>query len=195
MKRRRFSETQSNEYQHHYEVAWTLLKSAMRVATTPRSDESRRDAALAAIGHFHACLEIVPDAWPSMWGQGKAHQAIGEHAAALDWFERTSQIETGNADVWREATAEALAVGDAPRAVQYAQNAVQLQPENSGLYANLALSFLLAGRDGDAQNAARISCRGDPDDETNQRVLRLVEAVITGDRERPRCFEERAHEL
>jgi Flp pilus assembly protein TadD len=120
-----------------------------------------------------------------MWGLGKVEQALGEHETALGWFEEASRREARNADIWREASLEAMAIGDGHRAAAYAQRAADLSPNNGGIRSNLALALLLQGLDADAHSAAASACRQHPDDVVSRRVLELVNGVRAGTRPRP----------
>jgi tetratricopeptide (TPR) repeat protein len=148
----------------------------------------RCEEAKQAIAHFRECLTLDPRAWAYMWGMGKAEQALGNHREALGYFEGAAAIETGNADVWREAAIAASALGEAQKAVQYGTAALKLRPTDAGLHANAAVAFLLAGDDDQTEHLASRALDLDPADAVNRRVLELVRAVRSGARERPRSL-------
>jgi tetratricopeptide (TPR) repeat protein len=173
----------NDEFSAHYERAWSQLR-AFLVAPRPLTADQHA-AALEARADFQRCLALVPDSWASMWGLGKVEQAMGEHDVALGWFEEASRTEARNSDIWREASLEAMAIGDRERALIYAQRAVDLSPNNAGLRSNLALALLLQGLDAEAHSAAASACRQHPGDLVSREVLELVEGVRAGNRPRP----------
>ena len=174
-------------YTQHYEAGWRALKSVMllggqgyRFAGPWRSWKARQ-----AIKHFEHCLTVKPDCWQCMWAVGKARQALGHDAAALDWFERAVQIETANADVVREASLQAGFVGNAAKAQEYARRALQLKPSDNTLRANLAMALLIGGNISEALAEARRAALENPKDRVNARILLMIEQVASGEEERP----------
>lgn len=89
--------------------------------------------------------------WSAMWLIGKIYQRLDKHAIALAWFVRAYKVNSQQADIPREASISAMAIGNADEGIMYANNALGLQPLNSGLRANLAMALLLAGRVKEAQ--------------------------------------------
>jgi Flp pilus assembly protein TadD len=69
--------------------------------------------------------------------------------------------------------------------VRATEHAIQLKPDDAGLYANLALAHVISGRDAEAQTAIRTSLGMAHDDRISQSVQRLVEDVLSGKRRRP----------
>jgi len=174
-------------YNEHNEAGWALLKQVMQVGTG-RTRQASDETASQAVGHFRKCLAVDPGSWPCMWAPGKAEQARGDHREALRWFERAAELETTNADVWREAAIAACSLGEQTKAVQYAVTALNLKPDDAGLHANAALALMLAGDDARAGRMASRACELDPTDSVNHSVAKLVEEVRTGVRERPRTI-------
>ena len=175
----------AQSYDEHYRAAWALVKRVMMTGANARQREAENEGAKQAIAHFRECLILEPRAWACMWGIGKAEQALGNHREALRYFEGAAAIETGNADIWREAAIAAGAIGEAQKAVQYGTAALKLRPTDAGLHANAAVAFLLAGDDDQAEQLATRALDLDPSDTMNKRVLELVKAVRSGTRERP----------
>jgi tetratricopeptide (TPR) repeat protein len=59
----------------------------------------RRDCA-SANAAFARALEISPGSFEALFGQAKAHQEIGENAAAADHFRRCLTLRPTDADAW-----------------------------------------------------------------------------------------------
>jgi Flp pilus assembly protein TadD len=81
-----------------------------------------------------------------MWMQGKVYQVLGNDSEALRLFLRALEINPSQVDVAREASISAMAINRSEDAIYYARRALQSQPSNVGLKANLALALLLAGK-------------------------------------------------
>lgn len=176
-----------DEYNSKYQQAFEILKDHAFIHDARRgkvgffSKRKLREAVLL----FSRCIEIWRGAWSAMWGLGKAHQALGNHLTALGWFERALTIESGNPDVYREATIEALGLGKADRAMIYAQKARVLAPDNAGLQANFALALLLDKHGEKALETIREACRHAPDDPVSKNVLTYISNVMAGNQPYP----------
>src|SRR5262245_40318627 len=134
------------EYQHHYERGWSLLKAA--IAKGPRVlSVAEGELIDEAKAHLMHCLSMLPDSWQCMWGMGKACQQLSAYKLALAWFERALTLEHTNDNVFREAALEALALGDASKALHFSSEAIHLNAKDAGLCANLALAHMIAGQD------------------------------------------------
>jgi tetratricopeptide (TPR) repeat protein len=174
-------------YTQHYQAGWKAMKSvtlhggvAYRFPNPWRWWNARR-----AIKHFRQCVAVKPDSWPSMWALGKAHQALGRDEAALVWFERAAEIETSNADVFREASLQAGFIGQAAKAELYAMRALELRPGDNTLRANYAMALLLAGNVEQALVEVQQAAAENPSDAVNARILTFVKQVASGKRPRP----------
>ncbi len=67
---------------------------------------------------------------------------------------------------------------------------VIVEPDNHELIANQAISFLLADRIPDAVKAIATAVRMSPQDKVNRHIERLVDRVVSEQRERPRTLQE-----
>jgi tetratricopeptide (TPR) repeat protein len=171
-----------DEYNRKYQQAFEILKEHTFIQGAGRDTVGffGKKKLKEAVRLLTRCVEIVQDAWSAMWGIGKAHQALGNHLTALGWFERAVAIETGNPDVYREATIEAMGLGKAGKAVTYAQKACELVPDNAGLQANFALALLLDKKGERALETIKEACRRAPDDPVNKKVLTYINDVMVG---------------
>jgi tetratricopeptide (TPR) repeat protein len=179
------------EYNRNYETAFDILS---KHALIHKNSKGRlgffgKKQLKKAVTLLSRCIEIWRDSWAAMWGLGKAHQALGHHNTALGWFERALKIETNNPDIYREASLEAMSLGNAEQALIYAKKAYNLTPEKPGLLSNMALALLLNKRGDEALKAAEKSCERAPDDEINKRVLKLVQDIVGGKQAYPDKFD------
>lgn len=185
------SQSLREEYNRNYETAFDILSkhALMHKHSKGIPGFFGKKQLKKAITLLSRCLEIWRDSWAAMWGIGKAHQALGQHNAALGWFERALKIETNNSDIYREASLEAMSLGDAERALTYSEKAYDLTPDKPGLLANMALALLLNKRGDEALKAAKKACECDPDDQINTRVHELVHDVVNGKQVYPDRFD------
>lgn len=140
-----------------------------------------------ALGLIDRCAQIAGETWQIRWYRGKLRQALGQNQAALDQFlsAATDAPSKFAADMWREASLEALSIGRGDVAVRCSDRAIQCRPNDPGLYSNLALAHVLAGSDSQATEAAARACAIDPRDEVNRNVRQLVSDIASGKRKRP----------
>ena len=185
------SQSLRDEYNRNYETAFDIISKYAFIHGKSSPGFFGKKQLKKAITLLSRCLEIWHDSWAAMWGIGKAHQALGHHTTALGWFERALKIETNNSDIYREASLEAMSLGDAERALSYSEKAYNLTPDNPGLLANMALALLLNKRGDEALKAAEKACERDPDDQINTRVHKLVSDIVTGKRVCPDKFDPR----
>ena len=130
-------------------------------------------------------LEINPENWSAMWFLGKIHQRLGDNSAAFNWFCEAHDINPSQADVAREASICAMSLGRSEEAIHYASDAVQSQPDNNGLLANLALAFLLAGNVNDADTTIGKVILNDPKDKISKTVYNMVKHFINDGKKPP----------
>ena len=141
-------------------------------------DRSTRTNLERALKLFARVLEIHPENWSAMWFLGKIHQRLGNYPAALTWFVGAHGISPSQHGVTREASICAMHIGRSQDAFRYALAALQAQPSNFGLQANLALALLLANRLDEAKSAIDISLVGDPSDVSSQTIRLMVQHFI-----------------
>ena len=110
-----------------------------------------------------------------MWLVGKVHQRSRDYVTALSWFERAYQVNASQANVAREASMCAMEIGRHDAAISFAYRATQIESTNAGLYANLALAYLLAGRVADAQANIERSLASDPNDAISKSLREIIQ--------------------
>jgi len=138
-----------------------------------------------ALSLFARALELNPENWSTMWFVGKVHQRLGDYSTGFKWLSRAHGINPSQADVAREASICAMYLGRSEEAISYARSALQSQPSNNGLQANLALAFLLAGRLDEARAAIDKAVAGDPADTISQTIREMVYYFIVFRRRPP----------
>jgi tetratricopeptide (TPR) repeat protein len=158
----------------------------MRLADrTPDSDPHAETELNEGIRNLDVALEIAPESWPAWWLRGKAEQALKDHEAAYESFERSYRLHAANPDVGRELVAECLETGRSGEAVAVAEAISRENPQDEGLLANLALAQLLNGHLDEALRVADAALRLDPDDAITKTVRRRIEDVRAGRRPQP----------
>lgn len=149
-----------------------LLTGSRAPACVDQSCRARLERALCL---FARVLEINPKNWAAMWLAGKLHQRLGDDSAALAWFSKAHSENPSQPDVAREASICAMALGRSTDAIYYAQRALHSKPSDSGLQANLALAFLLAGRLDEAKTAVVKALAIDASDSVSQTIRSMTD--------------------
>ena len=129
-----------------------------------------------------------PENWPIKWIIGKGCQLLGKDQESYSYFANAAESNPDNADVYREATIQANKLGLGVESEIFADKAIQLRPDDSGLYANKALSFLIQGKLQEAEEAIITSLNMDCADKVSQNVHRLVIDVKEGRRDCPQII-------
>ena len=182
------TEQQRLEHNRMFEEASALIKGEIPFHENPNMPPPGwflRRRLKRALVLFARVLEIKPENWSAMWLVGKVHQRLGDHAAALSWFERAYQENPSQPDVAREASMCAMDVGRHDAAIVFAHRATQIEPANAGLHANLALAYLLAARIPDAQASIERSIAADPADKISQTINAIIKHFATNGRTPP----------
>jgi tetratricopeptide (TPR) repeat protein len=138
-----------------------------------------------AVALYKRVLDMNPTNWSAMWLIGKVHQRFRELPEALTWFERSHQANPSQPDVVREASICAMEIGSAEKAIEYSLCAAQLKPSDTGLRANLALAYLLAGRTTEAQKSINEALAAGPTDKISQTIASMIGHFATNGRVPP----------
>jgi Flp pilus assembly protein TadD len=151
----------------------------------PVNTRSAREDLRKGIGYLAAVTAYAPENWSAHWLRGKGLQALNDHEGALAAFRSAYAIQKSHPDVAREFVAECLVLGRAKEAVPVAEHAVSISPDDAGLHANLALTYLLAGRI--SQSSAKIeeALRLDPKDPITRNLKTVISEVVDGKRLEP----------
>jgi Flp pilus assembly protein TadD len=163
-----------------------LTDGHARPANTQKSQQELR----RGITLLTKVVAINLNNWSAYWIMGKAYQALGESENACDAFGKSFDIQRGNPDVAREYMFECLKLGRGSEGVRVAQHAVSLRPQDGGLVANLALAYLIAGRNDDALGSVNESLRIAPDDKITQSLKKLITEVRDGKRAQPKTIRD-----
>jgi tetratricopeptide (TPR) repeat protein len=183
------SMTKADERRHDelFKRGADLISPYMRLTDRPprKSDDASRNLR-EGIRLLDEALKLFPGNWSALWIQGKAFQALDDHAQAYARFKRAFALQRDNPDVGREFMFECLEIGQGAEAVEVARTAASKAPRDAGLRANLALALLLAGRVSEADDAANQAQLIDPADKITQNLVRVIGEVRRGKRPRPR---------
>ncbi|MDQ1255460.1 MAG: hypothetical protein QG656_51 [Candidatus Hydrogenedentes bacterium] len=137
-----------------------------------------------------AVTDYVPANWAAFWIAGKGYQALGEYEAANKAFKDAFDVQKQNPDVAREYAVSCLELGKGAEAVRVTLHAIELSPEDAGLYANLALAYLIDGKNEEASRAIAESLKRTPEDAISQTVKKTVDEVIAGKRPQPKKLKD-----
>jgi Flp pilus assembly protein TadD len=172
-----------------YTEACDIIKPYMKlhgVQSRPADTAEARQQLRRAISLLQQVVEIRPDNWAAYWIMGKGYQALDDSDNACDAFGKSFALQKENPDVAREYMLECLNLGRGAEGVQAAEHAMSLKPEDAGLAANLALAYLIAGRNDDALRLVNQSLRAAPDDTITQGLKTVIVEVQDKKRPQPR---------
>ena len=178
-----------NDEQHDevYERGCQLIVPHMQLlGRDPKITTKALNEVERGIRDLHAVTTYNPENWAAFWIKGKGYQVLGDHRAARREFKASFDIQKENPDVAREYASSCLELGYGSEAVRATQHALTLSPDDAGLYANLALAFLIDGKNSEAKQAIDRSLQISPDDKLSQTVQRVVDEVISGQRPQPK---------
>lgn len=116
--------------------------------------------------------------------------ALEEDRVVLRDLQRAKAIPQEQPDGCRELGCVYLELDRAPDALSMARRAIQLRPDDAALRCNLALALLLTGDVEDARAEAASALSQDRTDAVTRGLLKLIDDVIAGRRERPRSLAE-----
>lgn len=136
---------------------------------------------------FEACLRFKNDHWQSMVFMAKSYQALGEHETALDWLVTAANMEKNNHVIYKEASLQSVLLGNIEKAIEYSSEGLRIQPDDPVLLGNHAMNLLIGKRDEQALSTIKRAIEIAPEDQFNQRCLKIISEVLAGKRERPKC--------
>lgn len=171
------------------EASEVVLKVGLAIGLEPLAGPAAQEL-LEAEKTLEALVSDYPAWWAVWWMLGKARQRRGRLESARDAYRKA--VETSGNDIrcLRELGGVCLELGDFAEAVDASTKAIIVEPDNHELIANQAISFLLADRIPDAAKAIATAVRMSPQDKVNRHIERLVDQVVSGQRERPRTLQE-----
>ena len=143
-----------------------------------------------AIQIYVKALKIVPDSIAAKWALGKIYQALDDHNASLSWFEEALALEENNADICREASLAAMSCSYFKKALVLCDKAIDLKPEDAGLYCNRAIALMFLERDAEAIESVAFSLKLCPNDQITLHVRNVLHSVVDGVRSRPQSMEQ-----
>jgi tetratricopeptide (TPR) repeat protein len=172
----------NDDHNRVYRQACDLIDPYMRLHNVAEKpiDATARTNLEKGIRLLEAVTEYHPGNWNAFWIIGKAKQALGDSPGACDSFGRAFAIQKQNPDVAREYMFECLNLGRGREGLDAAKLAVEIDPKDAGLYANLALAHLVAGDAQAAMAAVDQAIQMNPADEISQNVKRMTQKIIDG---------------
>jgi hypothetical protein len=173
-----------------YKKACGLMDGLISLDGEILSREQRRRLE-QAVPLFETVIEMQPAHWAAMWTMGKVLESLGgDVQRRFELFARAYRVNPDQADVAREAGLAAILVGRHEDALLFCRRALALDPNDSGLRTNLALSLLLMGEVDAAKTNILGALREDSGNEIIQHLAKVVDEVAVGLRPCPRHIQE-----
>jgi tetratricopeptide (TPR) repeat protein len=170
-------------YKRASKLCWDLILLDDR-EPAPLDDDARQRLA-EATRLFEEVVSMNPGNWAAMWMLGKVCQRLEDPARGLEWFARAHRVNPDQVDVAREASIAAMDAGRPGEAIPFCERALQVEPDNAGLRANLALALLFCERVEEARKEVQDALARDPSDAITQTLARIVGEVAAGTRPCP----------
>ena len=179
--------TNDDEHNFIYERGSQLISPHMQLlGRDPKVTKKVKEQVSRGISDLDAVTTFNPENWAAFWIKGKGYQVLGNPEAANTEFKAAFDIQKENPDVAREYASTCLDLGKAAEAIRATNHAIKLTPDDAGLYANLALAYLIDGKNTPAKEAVDRSLKMSPDDQISRAVLKIVDEVISGKRPQPK---------
>jgi len=177
-----------DEHDRLYEEALALIEPHLPMNQPQDAEllDEHRAQLQRGVEMLRRVIAINPQNWPAMWVSGMALRRLSELAPAMQMFTSACQLSGDNPDVPREAAITAMELGHYADAVMYTEQAIDNNPADAGLVANLALAHLLNQNPTEARRAAAYAVEADPADEISRQILAMIEDVVSGKRPNPR---------
>ena len=134
--------------------------------------------------------DALPEFWQAMFFMGKGQIALGQLEDAYDSFQSAFKLEKSVEGIPRELGGVCLELGRFEEAVEIAQQATVLQPDNPETLGNLALIYLMAKKWEPAKKAIASALKLAPDDKINLHVKQIIDDVVTGARPQPKSIND-----
>jgi tetratricopeptide (TPR) repeat protein len=179
----------SNVEEHNaiYKKGVELIRPQMILDNSyPKQSKEGSKNVRKGINFLKAVTAFNPSNWNAYWIMGKGYQALGEHREAYKNFKKAYEIKDSNPNVARELGDSCMRLGYGPEAVTICIAAIEADPKDAGLHANLALGYLISGENSFAQRAILYALEMNPEDQISKNVLRLITEVINGKRAQPK---------
>lgn len=154
-------------------------------SANPNTEQGRKDIR-QGIEYLQVVIKMYPEHWLAYWQIGKAFEAIGDNEQAYENFKKAYEIKPDEVDVCRELMLSCLKLGNADEGVSVAWAAVQLEPNNAGLWCNMGLALLLKAQLAKAKQAAEKALEIDPSDKITKNLLMVISEVQSGRWPQPR---------
>ncbi|HBE69126.1 MAG TPA: hypothetical protein DDW52_13330 [Planctomycetaceae bacterium] len=182
----RRTETPEEIFQRVFERVWTHRRAPGRPAATGRALQELEED----IAELQSLVAKHPELSRPRLAIGIAWNAAGNSQNAKRQLEQAAQLEPDLVTIHQELGSVYLELRDHVSAAAACQRAVSIEPDNTGLLGNLALSQLLAGSTRKAEKTIAHALRLDPDDRVNQNVANMVRQVQSEQRPTPTSLEE-----
>lgn len=182
------TEEHPDEQRHDelYRQAVNMIEGLIR--THGETDAELDSLAMSKLSRASAMLEEVvemnPSNWSAMWLLGKVAQRLDDHHTSFEWFARAHRVNPDQPDVAREGAIAAMDSGRPEDGIPL-RRAVEVCPEDAGLWANLALALLFTEQVDEAAEIVATALAMSPEDQITQTISQIIESVRTGERPCP----------
>lgn len=171
-----------------YETASKTIGEHMRTAGVPPLNGQPFENVQKAVHDMSLVCEHPSATWQAWWLLGKGQLAIGQNEDAYQSFQHAHRMEPNTTAIPREWGGVCMELKRFDEAVDVAQRAVSVEPDNAELIANLAIAMLFAARLEHADRTIDAAIKLSPTDPINQNIRRMITETQEGRRPQPQSF-------
>lgn len=172
-------------------AAAVIRKHFVTAGQPPLTGSAKAEVSKAA-EMLEKVVSEAPDWWNAQWFYGKGLLALGNLQLAYQAFRCAYEQEKSVEMIPRELAGACLELRRFEEAVDIAEQAVVLEPDNADLLGNLALAYLMAGRNQEARKAIEAAIKIAPTDKINQNISRILLEIAEGRRAPPESLADLA---
>ena len=157
-----------------------------------------------SIKELKQCLEIIPNHLNSIFFLGKCYQSLGDINLSLQYFEQGLSTEFSELNYKEdlskfqrllnycllEASVTYAKIGNFEKAIDYSNKLIDKDPENISVLTNLAMNYIIKGKDSEANEIIGKALSIAPDDLILRRVIEFQDKIKTDLIPRPKTWNE-----
>jgi hypothetical protein len=147
----------------------------------------------AALNELDSLASVFPNWWPVFYFIGRGRRAIGELERAYQAFHRAFELDEQKEEILVNLGGICLELGKPDEAVQVAQKAASMLPDNPQTLGNLACAYLIAGKIPEAAATIKAAHKLSAETPVCQQLdglKKLIEEVVAGRRDQPECLRD-----
>lgn len=190
---RQFTESEAKEHDSLWIEASRLTSGELHIDGQPvpgAPDFRTRLKLKKASRLYKSVLKINPDNGAAYFFLARIQLRLGDKDNCMDNLLRAQQLEPTSPGIARECVMVAMQLNQVDQAINLARAAVQRIPDDGGLFVNMGVALLVAGRADEAANAFSRATELELDNVVTQKLSALANRVAAREVPCPRSERE-----